>query len=872
MDFIEQVQQVYTGFLDLNPTSIFVVSLFGLIFTLSFVIMFRERILESYGKSAYMWFLFLILLNILNLFFITWYYRKKYNTVVGKKGPAGMRGKIGKTGDNVTCGTCKSNEEIGIQYSDNYFKIGKINKTTNVLGSITVWRASGMLGLAVLGDTIFTQDSANKNRTYLAGYGSKPPADFKKLIDISDGTSRLIIWEPVPPPGFSFVGHCVTVGTKKPNPVNFACLPTGCLIPTNNLLYISSFPAVDIIPSISGNRNLKFCSFWRTPLNHFYCKISDNTYSTNSLYYNLVDGNPEFYDVNKKEPIATKYNEIVEMLKSKKSIIYHAPSTKIRNKDFNTIFVENIRNENGKINKIKIHGATFNKIINGYITFDSYLGFYRNALEYVFNLMTQNVNKKVEIIDKEPTPAPKKGANIEIIPDEPNSAFNGFKKQLEAGKALNPPNLDEIFKFLKKFESNPSAIFKLFQGPGDNFGISSTLYDDMTIAERKKNFQILINTLSLKDIIAVNQRTKDLASIEENDDMATFNNDEKSKNLYQTLLSKNKKDIKKAYLKDEEIDPSLTLYDDLYYLFDRGLDDQIAKTEDDSLEGGYYFDDIENLQRKNFFDYIKTFIKPNIPSYAFRKKCMMFIDIDNTRNEIINNLLQVYDLVGQTLSSEDRLCDNQKMLEKYYNAMMKRIDNQFQSIEGYSDKIRDREFSYFPTSRLKWLLNEMNNYYLQIKNNCNSDERVRFIQQIIQYRDQLLKDYNDRVDFNDFELNYKDKNFEIIDVNKAVNDRSFDNLKTEQLEHILEIMKDYYDAKSSNNYNKYNIFKDIKPIYEQLKAAKFDINFADYGLTTFIDQKININNLLETGEIQDLSINELEKTLATIKVMQTRLK
>lgn len=871
MDFIEQVQQVYTGFLELNPTSIFTVSIFGLIFTLSFVIMFRKRLLESYGERAYMWFLFLILLNILNLFFITWYYRRKYNTIVGQKGPSGLRGKIGKTGDNVTCGTCTSNEEIGIQYSDTYFKIGKINKTTNVLGSITVWRASGMLGLTVLGDTIFTQDSANKNRTYLAGYGSKSPTDFKKLIDISDGTSRLVIWEPVPPPGYSFVGHCVTVGTKKPNPINFSCLPTGCLIKTNNLLYVASFPGVDIIPASSGNRNLKFCSFWRTPLNHFYCKISDNTYTTNSVYYNLVDGNPEYYNVERKEPIATKYNEFVEFLKSKKSVIYHAPSKKLRDKDFNTVFIENIRNDNGKVVKIKIHGETFNKLINGYITFDSYLGFYRNALEYVFNLMTQSTNQKVEIIAKEPTPAPKKGATVEILPDEPNSAFNGFKKQLDEAMALKPPNLDDVFKFIDKFDSNPSAAFKLFQGPGDNFGITSTLYDDMTISERRKNFQILINKLSLNDIIAVNNRLKELPQFSENDDTANFNSDAKSQNLYQTLLSKNKKEIKKAYLKDEEIDPSLTLYDDLYYLFDRGLDDQIAKEEEDSLEGGYYLGDLENLQRKNFFDYIKTFIKPNIPSYAFRKKCMMFIDIDNTRNEIINNLLQVYDLVSQTLNSEDRLCDNQKMLEKYYNAMMKRIDNQFKSIEGYNDKIRDREFSYFPTSRLKWLLNEMNNYYLQIKNNCNSDERVRLIQQIKQFRDQLTKDYRDTVDFNDFDLKYKDKNFEIIDVNKEVYSNSFDNFNNDQLQNILDIFRDYYDAKSSNNYAKYEIFNKIKPIFEQLKAAKFDINFSDYGLTTFTDQQIDINKLLSTGEIQDLSIDELNKTFATIQVMQKKI-
>ena len=260
---------------------------------------------------------------------------------------------------------------------------------------------------------------------------------------------------------------------------------------------------------------------------------------------------------------------------------------------------------------------------------------------------------------------------------------------------------------------------------------------------------------------------------------------------------------------EEEVDPSLTLYDDLFYLFSRGLDDQIAGSEEDAIEGGYYLLDLENRQRKNFFDYIKTFVKPMYQTYAFRKKCMMFVDVDKDRDEIINNLTQIYDSISQELDDVNRLdkCDNQEVLSKYYTYMMKRVDNQFKSIENYGDKIKDREFSYFSNSKLKWLLNEMKTYYQKIKENCNSDERVRHISQIKIYRDQLRSDFNTTVDFNNYDLNFKDKVRNKIDVNTKVNNSDFDSFNTTQLKKILEIIGDYYQAKvKESNDNKKKLF------------------------------------------------------------------
>jgi hypothetical protein len=806
MDLVDEIKTVSEGVLELNPTSIFIVSIIGLIATLTFIFIFRERLLESYGKRIYLWFLFIICLNILNIVFMTWYYNKKQNTIIGDRGPRGNLGDIGKKGDNATCSLCSSQEEIGVQYSDNYFLVGRINKTSNVLGQVSLWRGAGMLGLSPLGDTIFTQKDANKSRTYLAGYGSKPPTDFKKLIEITDGITIITLWEPIPPPGYSFLGHFAMVGQKKPDADNVACLPTGCLSSSSPLLYVASFPSIDIIPSNSANRNLKFCSFWRTPLNHFYCKPSDNNnYTTNSLYYNLVEGSPEYYDNKRNEPIPEKYDEIMNLLKDKVSVIYHAQ--KSREKEFNTIFIENIRNDKGKITKINIHGSTYNKLLKNTGSFEKYLAFFRNSIVYVDKL-------------KEESPK-----LIKFIPDEKNTntknGFTGLIKQIEND------SVSSFKKFIGVFEKNPQTAMKLFQDPTNSFGINTKMYDDMTVGERKSSFEILINKLNKQEIEAVLRKLSSVGI----DDVPDQDK------LFDILNSKQKSKIANAYVTEEEVDPSLTLYDDLFYLFSRGLDDQIAANENDAIEGGYYLLDVENRQRKNFFDYIKTFVKPNLPTYAFRKKCMMFVDVDKERNEIINNLIQVYDLISNELDDVNRLdkCDNQEVLGKYYTHMMKRVDNQFKSIENYNEKIKDREFSYFPTSRIKWLLNEMKTYYQKIKENCNSDERVKHISQIKTYRDQLTSDFNTSVDFNNYDLKFKNRRRKLIDINLKVNNSDFDDFNLEQLKKILQIITDYYEAKLKESKdakkkllnNKSTDVNNNIPVYDDKEKHLIDINVTD---------------------------------------------
>lgn len=779
MDVKEDIQNISQGVVQLNPFVVFMVSFMGLLLTLFFVFIFRKTLKDSYGNRVYFWFIFLIALNLINIMFMTGYYQSRYQKVIGKSGPKGIEGNLGKKGESNICGYCADSTEIGIQYSTKYYSIARITKTTNILGEIGIWRAIGMLGLSSLGDTVFAQKNPSKLRTYMAGYGSQPPTDFKKLIEISDGLNKITLWQPIPPKGYSFLGHFAVNGMRKPEKSLVACLATECLIQSYSMVYVASFPAIDIIPSYA-NKKIKFCSFWLTPLNHLYCKVSDSNYTTNSVYYNLVEGHPEYYDGKLKEPILNKLEEVKTLLQDKPSVIYHAQKITSNNVKFNTIFVENIRDTKGKITGSNVHSISFNKIMNAINTFDSYIDFFQNSFNYINKIIEDNNNGNNN-----------SGSDIfvKFINDDNSPEQSVFKTLENKIKQINgnQDNFKTILTFMRVFKTNPATVMKAFQDENKTFGVPTTDFIDMSIDEKKTGFNGILNSLSIEEFKAALNKLKTIG-LEQTDQLALFDIYGKKKSAEQQA----------SYEIVEETDPSLTLWDDLFYLFPAGLDDQIAATEEASIEGGFYLDDVENRQRKNFIDYIKTFTKPNLVSYAFRKKCMMFIDTDQERNETISELARVYTSVGGKLAQINQVdaCDNPAKLIKLYDNLMIRIDKQFRSIQGYKEKIANQEFSYFPTSRLKWLLNEMNNYYGEIKNGCKSDERTRIINQIRITKDQLKNDYNFKVDFNNYDFKSTtpinkvnpDTN-EPIDLNAKIDRLDTDDLSLKQLKEILDILE-----------------------------------------------------------------------------------
>ncbi len=756
MDIVDEAQATYTGFSELNPKSIFVVSFIGLLATLLFSIFFRKRLQESYGNRIFLWYIFLIALNFINIFFISGYFESKKNNIYGEKGPRGEKGYQGKQGKKITCGKCSANREIGIQYSTKYNKVGGINSTTNILGEITIWRPAGMLGLSPIGDSVFPQKSPSKQRAYLAGFGSEEPTDFIKITTLSDGIRKITIWDAVTPPGYICLGHFATWGTRKPDPSLFACLPTQCLIEGHLLNYVASFPAIDIIPSNPPRVPFVFCSFWKTPLNNFYCKVSGKSYKTNSLYYNIVEGNPEYYSAKEDMPIPSKEQELIDLLKEKQSIIYHG-SHKSK-KALDTSFIYNVRNTEGQIVAVQINGMNFNKIAEKINNFEEYLDFFNKALMYTYKIMSDKLYSF-------------------SFQDDPKrqgvTAFNGFKKKLNE---LYNSNLEitTIKNFVSYFKQNAAVTIKLFQDPNKTFGIPTIKYIDMDLLQKKSTFEVLFNNLSLNEIKVVNTKLANLGlTIDPNDDE------------YINTIKKQKKIV----IKNEEvIDPSKTLWDDLYYLFPGGLDHQIAENEDDALEGGIYLDDLEYRQHKFFVDYLQTFIKPQFLTYSFRKSCMKFVESDPKRDQVISDLTKIYELVSTKLKDASSLsgCNRQGYLTNYYNDMIKRIDAQFKNIENYNDKIANQEFSYFTTGRLEWLLKEMNKYYVKIKENCKDEERTRVTAQIKKHYDQLYLDFNTIVDLRQVDgIENKLKNV----INSKVYNMDYDGVSTAQMKIILAAIK-----------------------------------------------------------------------------------
>jgi hypothetical protein len=115
-------------------------------------------------------------------------------------------------------------------------------------------------------------------------------------------------------------------------------------------------------------------------------------------------------------------------------------------------------------------------------------------------------------------------------------------------------------------------------------------------------------------------------------------------------------------------------------------------------------------------------------------------------------------------------------------------------IDGYKDKIANQEFSYFATSRLKWLLTEMNNYYNDIKDNCKSDERSRLVNEIRNTKKRLWDDFKFVVNFEKYEL-------KIENINHIVDKMDTDGLTITQLKEISEILSKNLQTKLKERKN-----------------------------------------------------------------------
>ncbi len=772
MDIGKDIQNVYEGVINLNPFIVFVVSFIGLSLTLFFVYVFRHILIESYGNKIYLWFFVLIVLNLINILFITGYFQTKYQSTIGDQGPIGGIGQFGKKGDDSTCGYCTNSSEIGIQYSDKYYLVNKIGKTTNILGELGIWRSIGMIGLSSLGDTIFSQSSNSKLRTYMAGFGCTHPKSFKKIMVISDGVNVTTIWEPEPMRGYSFVGHFATLGSQPPDSDQVGCLPTECLVKSSALAYIASFPAIDVIPSFS-NKNLKFCSFWMTPLNHFYCKASTDVYYTNSLYFNIVEGHPEYYDNKKGEPIVDKMEELQKLLQDKPSIIYHIPTNASTGTGvkFNPVFIENIRDGSGNVTGVNIHASSFNKIMNSLKTFENYIEMYNNSISYIYKLKVDN-DFSINYINE----------TNEVL----NNGLSAFLIMKDfIAKITVDMSDDSLYKiantFLNVFMNNPSLVVKAFQDPQGTFGVPYVLYIDMSFDERKQSLLSIIKSLEMDEMAVALEKLKSYG-VESTSQLGLLDLNAKSQASKQQSV----------FDATEMPDPSLTLWDDLYYLFPAGFDEQIAANEEESINGGFNLLSIENRQKKNFVDYIKTFVKPTIPTYSFRRKCVMMIDTDPERDKATVELVKIYNAVKERLYqiAETNSCDNIKQINALYDQLMLKVSKQFGMIEGYMDKIANQEFSYFPTSRLKWLTNEMNNYYGQIQTLCKSDERIRILNEIRNIKNQLKNDYKTYVDMDKPENEILDiQNQPVPDMKTKVEKMDLNDLSIEQLKKIREIFR-----------------------------------------------------------------------------------
>ena len=200
----------------------------------------------------------------------------------------------------------------------------------------TFYRSGVRKGYSIIGDIVLGVYETKKRNAFVAS-GTVPisiklPVDYHKIITIHN---KYTIWKPIAPPGFVSLGDIIEeIGVKPRNDLLY-CVPEKCVSITHNLTlvtigylpfdnqnYSKSFGKYQAInESKFVKEGMKhgtgFFSLWRTPLNTFITEyhIMGSYLNGESLFYNIVNGNPKFFNKNGK-PSKKMMSQVRNKLKS----------------------------------------------------------------------------------------------------------------------------------------------------------------------------------------------------------------------------------------------------------------------------------------------------------------------------------------------------------------------------------------------------------------------------------------------------------------------------------------------------------------------------------------------------------------------------
>lgn len=223
------------------------------------------------------WFIGLILLNVVNVTLTILHYKYKQGSFKGDQGAPGDTGIPGDRGENKKCNSCE--DKIGINLMDTFDDLQTIYLNNN---PVTIKRPTLKIGYHPIGYTI---SGKNKKGYTLSGSTLKNPLDYILIVKIPAISGKTntptFIWRAIPPTDYVALGDIVTTTETKPLKNAIMCVPFSCVreVETNGKSWTFNY---------QDNKTYIYSSLWDTPLNTFYCNYVSDEFSNGTVYDNIT--------------------------------------------------------------------------------------------------------------------------------------------------------------------------------------------------------------------------------------------------------------------------------------------------------------------------------------------------------------------------------------------------------------------------------------------------------------------------------------------------------------------------------------------------------------------------------------------------------
>lgn len=697
----------------------------------SLIIFFNYKKLDnSYFRSTYKFYYFILMANLINMTYFTIYYHKKKNQLVGNIGQTGKVGSKGFRGKYITCSFCEYN--LYFLKTKNYTKIVTLNvglEDENLDKDLLNF--SYLLGmnieqvdLSFLKD-IHKQSKQNKiikiikklfNFTTRMRYLSY---NLNKEINQKNNSKQISFFKPIGGNGYFPIGHSV-FNTELANKMN-AFLVNGDIRFPKKYQIKFTFSNIDVLERQGKELNKKI------QMNYVFIKPIPPTDNTQ-------EGDNSKFVALGELIVRNQDNEEIGNDRNLMGCIRKSCAKEISNDTLQLMGVKiSYNTKNDKINKILNYKVNDINYDLDHDTLDIYSiwktpmnTFFTNSIignhSLIYGTLGSNiVGGKYDLLDKN-----RFKLNIDSIKNVENRL-----KSVELPRMLRIiyVMIHEYQTFFDKIVYIMENIIIDFEKEIKNLKKKIKTTNKQRTRDEKKQMDINEKIVLFENI---------METIKEKDIFNDFDSifDAQTQQTLEDNLPDFKRMRENLSNIPKHINKNVNLYDMLIYLFPLGLNTILdvqtsdIKIKDKIKTKKTFFVDNYKVSpiQLEILKICKVCFPPNEKVYIPKNECMSYNTIDLDRRTLykdLNNIIIEFekiklDYLNVSNNNNKMKCgdENWIYIHEEFERLNKELSAELGHIKDFYKKIQERDMEQFSNSRIKTVIN----YYRQkikiVENNC----------------------------------------------------------------------------------------------------------------------------------------------------------